>query len=683
MPARRLFVTTALPYANGPLHLGHVMEYVQADVWVRFQRLRGAEVHFVCADDAHGAPIMLKAEAEGIAPEALVARYAAERPRVLEGFRLSFDHWHSTHSPENTALAQQIYLRLEAEGLIAVRPVEQFYDPVKRLFLADRYVRGDCPRCGAPDQAGDACERCGAAYAPTELGRPRSALSGAVPERRTSEHHFFRLSDPRCVAFLRDWVNTPGRLQREVANKAREWLQGEAGLADWDISRDAPYFGIPIPNAPGKYFYVWLDAPIGYLAALEAHCARRGLDAHALLAHPATEQIHFIGKDIVYFHTLFWPALLRFSGRKVPDRVWVHGFITVSGEKMSKSRGTGLSPQRYLEAGLDPEWLRYYLAAKLNAAVEDVDFNPDDFRTRVNSDLIGKYVNIASRAAGFLVRHFDGQLAYPGGVEALEAEARRVAGAVAEAYEEREFARAMREAMAYADRVNQAYDAGRPWELAKDPARRAELQAVCSRAMHGFWVLSVLLAPVLPATATRVARELYGLGRDFVWADAERLPERVAPYRHLLERVREAHLEALFAPPPAQPSSRSPQVHAEAQQHATAPPVPAPQVTIEEFNRLDLRVARILEAATVEGADRLLRLVVDLGEERRTVYAGIRSAYAPESLVGRLVVVVANLAPRRMRFGVSEGMILCASAVGAGPFLIAPDSGAEPGMTVK
>ncbi|MBI2225219.1 MAG: methionine--tRNA ligase, partial [Betaproteobacteria bacterium] len=415
---RRIFATTALPYANGSFHIGHIMEYIQADIWVRFQRMQGHEVHFVCADDAHGAPIMLKAEAEGISPQELVARIGAERPKYLQGFHIAFDNWHSTDSPENVELSQDIYRKLKAAGLVYAKPVEQFYDPVKGMFLADRYLKGDCPKCGAKDQYGDACEVCGSVYAPTDLKNPYSTLSGATPVLKTSEHYFFKLSDARCVEFLKKWINEPGRLQPQVANKAKEWLEGSgtegknAALGDWDISRDAPYFGIPIPDAPGKYFYVWLDAPIGYLASFKNYCARQGIDFEQFLADPDTEQIHFIGKDIIYFHTLFWPAMLHFAGTpyKVPDNIYVRGFINVSGEKMSKSRGTGISPLRYLEIGMNPEWLRYYIAAKLNASVEDLDFNPDDFMARVNSDLIGKYVNIASRCAGFISKHFGGKL---------------------------------------------------------------------------------------------------------------------------------------------------------------------------------------------------------------------------------------------------------------------------------
>src|ERR1700739_4819814 len=487
--ARKLFVTTALPYANGPFHIGHIMEYIQADIWVRCQRMQGHELLFVGADDAHGAPIMLKAEAEGITPRELTARIAADRARYLTGFHLSFDHWHSTDSPENTALSQDIYARLKQAGFIYRKTVEQFYDPVKGMFLADRYIKSECPHCPSLDQYGDACEVCGTVYAPPDLIKPYSTLSGAQPVLKTSEHLFFRLSDPRCSAFLKQWLAAPGRLQPQVANKAREWLSGSgaAGLSDWDISRDAPYFGIPIPDAPGKYFYVWLDAPIGYLAALLSYFdsgkalargERRSFEE--FLAAPDTEQIHFIGKDIIYFHTLFWPAMLKFAGPpyKVPNNVYVHGFITVSGEKMSKSRGTGISPLRYLDVGMNPEWLRYYIAAKLSAKVEDVDFNPDDFVARVNSDLIGKYVNIASRASGFIVKKFGGKVAtaWATDSDSFLAALRQAGPEIQALYDQREFGKALRAVMELADKVNAYVDANKPWELAKDAANDAKLQ---------------------------------------------------------------------------------------------------------------------------------------------------------------------------------------------------------------
>jgi methionyl-tRNA synthetase len=697
---RRIFVTTALPYANGPFHIGHIMEYIQADIWVRFQRLQGQQVHFVCADDAHGAPIMLKAEAEGVTPQQLVARIAAERPRYLTGFHLSFDHWHSTDSPENTRLSQDVYARLKGAGLIYKKDIEQFFDPVKGMFLPDRYIKGECPNCHSQDQFGDACEVCGTVYAPTELLNPYSALSGAKPVLKSSEHFFFRLSDPKCVAFLESWLGAPGRLQPQVLNKASEWLsgRGDRELGDWDISRDAPYFGIPIPDAPGKYFYVWLDAPIGYLASLQSYFTSGKARANGeprgfeeFLAAPDTEQIHFIGKDIIYFHALFWPAMLRFAGPpyKVPNHVWVHGFITVSGEKMSKSRGTGISPLRYLELGMNAEWLRYYIAAKLNASVEDLDFNPDDFLARVNSDLVGKYVNIASRAANFITKHFGGALRYSGDTGELTALAAAQAALVAESYEAREYGKAMRDIMAVADRINQQFDARQPWVLARDPARAAQLQDVCSRALAGFKLLSVLLAPVLPEVAARVARQLFGLERPFRWSDAAVLPERINPYQHLMTRVEARQLDALFesdlaVPAPVKAAAALVPAAAPNTTGAVATGGTGPAtISIDEFRRIDLRVARIVRAETIEGSDKLLRLTLDLGNGQRTVFAGIKSAYDPAALEGRLTVVVANLAPRKMKFGVSEGMVLAASGADPGLYLLAPDSGAAPGMKVS
>jgi methionyl-tRNA synthetase len=699
---RRLFVTTALPYANGPFHIGHIMEYIQADIWVRFQRMQGHEVHFVGADDTHGAPIMLKAEAAGVTPQELVAKIAATRPKHLNGFHISFDHWHSTDSPENVLLSQDIYRRLRDRSptLIATRSVEQFFDPVKEMFLPDRYIKGECPKCGAKDQYGDSCEVCGAVYAPIELKNPYSTISGAAPVRRSSEHFFFRLSDPACIEFLREWTQQPGRLQPEVANKAREWLgsddAGGKGMADWDISRDAPYFGIPIPDAPGKYFYVWLDAPVGYLASLKAHLAAKGIDFAGFLQGADVDQYHFIGKDIVYFHTLFWPAMLEFAGApyKVPDNVFVHGFITFSGEKMSKSRGTGISPDVYLDLGLDPEWLRYYIAAKLNAKVEDLDFNPDDFVARVNSDLIGKYVNIASRAANFITRHFDGQLATP--AESADARterlgsARREADEAARLYAAREFGKVLRDAMRIADAINERFDAAQPWLLAKDAARRDELQTVCTQALQGFQLLTVLLAPVLPAVASRVARELLTLGRDLAWSDAWAEPQAIAPYTHLMTRIDPRQIDALLEGPKAAAAPAPVPARAPAATAASAPArsetatESAGTLTIDDFAKVDLRIARIVAAEHVTGADKLLRLTLDVGEGRlRTVFAGIKSAYRPEDLVGRLTPMVANLAPRKMKFGVSEGMVLAASGDGPGIFLLAPDEGALPGMRVK
>jgi methionyl-tRNA synthetase len=672
---RKLFVTSALPYANGSFHIGHIMEYIQADIWVRFQRMQGHEVHFVCADDAHGAPIMLKAEAENVTPQELVARVAAERPKYLRGFHLSFDNWHSTDSPENVALSQDIYRRLSAAGLIYRKPVEQFYDPVKGMFLPDRYIKGECPKCHSKDQYGDACEVCSSVYAPTDLIHPYSTLTGATPVLRTSEHYFFRLSDPKCVAFLRGWTAEPGRLQPQVLNKAREWLEGkgERALGDWDISRDEPYFGIPIPDSPGKYFYVWLDAPIGYLASLKNYCAKQGLDFEALLTDPRTEQIHFIGKDIIYFHTLFWPAMLKFAGApyKVPDHVYVHGFIAVSGEKMSKSRGTGLSPMRYLDVGMNSEWLRYYIAAKLNANVEDFDFTAEDFVARVNADLIGKYINIASRAAGFITKRFGGKLLPVDSTRAAATSSwsRLADGAeenIRRHYDEREFGKVTREVMELADRMNEAINVEQPWVLAKDPAQERRLWEVCSDCMEAFRRLTLCLAPILPATAERAARML-GLELPLRWTQLrEDAPLTIKPYAHLMQRVDPKQIDALF----------------DVADEAAKPPA-GPRVSIDDFNKLDLRVARIERAETVEGADKLLKLTLDLGGEKRSVFAGIRGAYDPAQLEGRLTVVVANLEPRKMRFGISEGMVLAASGEGAGPYLLAPDTGAQSGMKVK
>jgi methionyl-tRNA synthetase len=689
MRRRRLFVTTALPYANGPFHIGHIMEYIQADIWVRFQRMRGHEVHFVGADDAHGAPIMLAAEKAGQAPEAFVAAIAAGRAQYLDGFHIGFDNWHSTHSPENTALSQDIYRRLHRQGLIDRRPVEQFYDPVKRMFLADRYIKGECPNCGTPDQYGDACENCSAAYSATALKNPYSTLSGAPPVLRTSEHHFFRLSDPKCKAFLDGWLSRPGMLQTQVVNKAREWLDGEGdkALGDWDISRDPPYFGIRIPDlAEEKYLYVWLDAPIGYLASFKNYCAKAGLDFEGFLQDKNAEQVHFIGKDIIYFHTLFWPAMLEFAGKpyKVPEHVYVHGFITVSGDKMSKSRGTGISPLRYLDLGMNPEWLRYYIAAKLNANVEDIDFNPADFVARVNSDLVGKYVNIASRAAGFISKHFDGALADFGDLPAPSwAAAVSIDDDVDQAYDGREFGRVVREVMAVADRVNQRFDQAKPWELAKDPAKRDELQRACSDAIHAFFVLTVYLAPLLPVTSARVAKELFSLDRQLDFDDRKFRPRSINPFKHLLTRVDEKQLDALFdSAAPASPAA-APKRHAEKQQHASKEHAVSDPISIVDFNKLDLRIARIARAEHVEGADKLIKLTLDTGGASRTVFAGIKSAYEPAQLEGKLAVLVANLAPRTMKFGVSEGMVLAASGDGPGIFLISPDTGAQPGMRVK
>ncbi|MDO8298328.1 methionine--tRNA ligase [Lacisediminimonas sp.] len=688
---RQLFVTTALPYANGPFHIGHIMEYIQADIWVRFQRMRGHEVNFVGADDAHGAPIMIAAEKANVTPQAFVANIAAGRAQYLKGFHIAFDNWHSTDGPENHALSQEIYRRLRDDAkLITTRTVEQFYDPVKEMFLPDRYIKGECPKCGAADQYGDSCENCSAVYTPTDLKNPFSTLTGATPVLRSSEHYFFQLSDPRCREFLREWALDSKRLQPEVANKAREWLEGDTGLGDWDISRDAPYFGIEIPDAPGKYFYVWLDAPIGYLASLKNYFDKTGRDFDAFMADPSTEQYHFIGKDITYFHTLFWPAMLKFSGMKVPDNVFVHGFITVSGEKMSKSRGTGISPLRYLDVGMNPEWLRYYIAAKLSAKVEDVDFNPDDFVARVNSDLIGKYINIASRAAGFITKRFDGQVSteWARSGDAFLDHLRNVSDELASLYEGREYGKALRLVMERADAVNAYVDANKPWELAKDAANNDRLQEVCSRLLEAFRILTIYLKPVLPELARQV-EALLNVG-PLAWDQVSTpLPHghRVNPYVHLMTRVDPKMLDALFEPPAA---AAADDAGAAAQSGAAASeamaPI-APEIKIDDFARIDLRIALIVNCEAVEGSDKLLRLTLDVGEGKtRNVFSGIKSAYSPEQLVGKLTVMVANLAPRKMKFGLSEGMVLAASAADGkdpGLYILTPWPGARPGMRIS
>ena len=682
---RKLFVTTALPYANGNCHIGHIMEWTQADIWVRFQRMLGQQVHFVCADDAHGAPIMIAAEKAGITPQQFVAQIASGRKAYLDGFHIAFDNWHSTDGVENHELSKEVYKALRRNELIEVKTIEQFFDPEKAMFLPDRFIKGECPKCGAKDQYGDSCESCGAVYTPTELKNPFSVLSGATPVMKSSEHYFFKLSDPRCVEFLEQWTQTPGRLQPEVLNKIKEWFtkdeEGKGGLGDWDISRDAPYFGIEIPDAPGKYFYVWLDAPIGYLASLKNYFSKTGQDYEAFMADESVEQIHFIGKDITYFHTLFWPAMLHFSGRKTPNHVFVHGFLTVNnGEKMSKSRGTGLDPLKYLNLGMNAEWLRYYIAAKLNARVEDIDFNPDDFVARVNSDLVGKYINIASRAAGFLSKRFDGHLSADLGVEgrALLDGLRAHSGTIAELYEEREFGKALRETMLLADRVNEYVDQNKPWELAKQEGKDAVLHDVCSVCIEAFRLLTIYLKPVLPVLAAKVESFLRIAPLQF--ADSARAlgAHQIGAYEHLMQRVDPKLLEALFEAPAA----------------AAAPtPVPggeelAPEIKIEDFSKVDLRIAKIVKAEHVEGSDKLLRLTLDVGEGRlRNVFSGIKSAYQPEQLEGKLTVMVANLAPRKMKFGISEGMVLAASHADEkttpGIFVLEPFPGAQPGMRVR
>ena len=706
--SRQLFVTTALPYANGTFHIGHIMEYIQADIWVRFQRMQGHAVNFVGADDAHGAPIMIAAEKAGKTPEAFVADIAAGRQQYLDGFLISHDNWHSTHSPENTEISQAIYKDLKAGGLIETRTIEQFFDPAKGMFLPDRFIKGECPNCHAKDQYGDNCEVCGAVYAPTELIEPYSALSGARPELKTSEHFFFKLSDPRCIDFLNEWT-TSGAVQPEVLNKISEWIapgeDGKPKMGDWDISRDAPYFGIEIPDAPGKYFYVWLDAPIGYLASLKnlfdqgrGQSIEPGQDYAQFIADPRTEQYHFIGKDIITFHTLFWPAMLRFSGRKVPDKVFVHGFLTVNnGEKMSKSRGTGLDPLKYLRLNMNPEWLRYYLAAKLSGRNEDIDFNADDFMARVNADLIGKYVNIASRAAGFISKRFGGRL---GEVSAdgdqLLTHLRDALPQITELYAERETGKVVREVMALCDRVNAYVDANKPWELAKQEGMDGRLHDVCSTCIEAFRILTIYLKPILPKLAAEVAVFLMLPPESF---DDVATPlgagARIGEYQHLMQRVDVKQLDALFElPAPAQTAPAA--IDSAASTTGAAPggePL-APTITIDDFLKVDLRIARIVNCEPVEGSTKLLRLTLDAGEtgadgqpKLRNVFSGIASAYQPADLKGKLTVLVANLAPRKMKFGVSEGMVLAAShgdeKAHPGIHVLEPTAGATPGMRVR
>jgi methionyl-tRNA synthetase len=680
---RKILVTNALPYANGAIHLGHLVGYIQADIWVRYQRLRGQALHYVCADDTHGTPVMLSAEKAGVTPEQLIERMNKEHARDFKDFNVAFDNYYTTHSPENRELCEDIYRKLKTKGLITSRTIEQFYDPVKQMFLPDRYIKGECPKCGAKDQYGDSCEVCGATYSPTELKNPYSVVSKATPVRKTSEHFFFKLTD--CAEFLRAWTAEPGHLQPEALNKMKEWLgtSGESTLSDWDITRDAPYFGFEIPEAPGKYFYVWLDAPVGYLASFKNFCAREKLDYDAFFRDPKAEMVHFIGKDILYFHALFWPAMLENAGYKKPDAIYANGFLTVNGEKMSKSRGTFITAESYIKLGLNPEWLRYYFAAKSNGTMEDLDLSFDDFTARVNSDLVGKYVNIASRCAGFITKRFGGKTTHQWDESGLEliTDFRAAGAAIGAHYDNRDFGKAVREIMELADRINQYIDNNKPWDLAKladDSAKNALLHQVCSVALTAFRQLTIYLAPILPETARRV-EELFGLPIDH-WENHPDVVE-TKPFAHMLTRVDPKQIEALIA------------ANKETLQMNTTPAAAAPATTagatisIDDFSKVDLRIARIVNAEHVEGADKLLRLTLDVGAlGARQVFAGIKSAYDPAQLVGRLTVMVANLAPRKMKFGMSEGMVLAASDAddkAAGLYILSPDSGAQPGMRVK
>jgi methionyl-tRNA synthetase len=684
--SRKILVTSALPYANGSIHLGHLVEYIQTDIWVRFQKMQGNTVHYVCADDTHGTPIMLRAEKEGITPEALIAKVHTEHYADFSEFLVEFDNYYSTNSPENKELASSIYKSLKANGKIATKTIEQFYDPVKNMFLPDRFIKGECPKCHAKDQYGDSCEVCGATYNPTELINPFSAVSGAAPVRKETEHYFFKLSE--CSDFLRGWTRS-GTLQQEAANKMNEWI-GEAGenkLSDWDISRDAPYFGFEIPDAPGKYFYVWLDAPIGYMASFKNLCAKNGLDFDEYWkADSKTELYHFIGKDILYFHALFWPATLEYSGYRKPTQVFSHGFLTVNGEKMSKSRGTFITARSYLDHIKNPEYLRYYYAAKLNGSMEDIDLNLEDFVARVNSDLVGKYINIASRTAGFINKRFAGKLVSAkqnGVVETIKASAPEIA----KAYEARDYSRALREIMRLADLANADVAAVAPWVVAKQEGdeAQAKLHIDCSSALEMFRLLTLYLKPALPDLAANIERFLNIA--PLTWAsvsDSFADDHAINEYNHLITRIDPKHIEAMTEANKENLQKSAPVVANVAPEVSAVSENAGDYISIDDFTKVDLRIAKIVNAEHVEGAEKLLRLSLDIGEANpRQVFAGIKSAYDPATLVGRLTVMVANLAPRKMKFGMSEGMVLAASDERGGPFILSPDAGAEAGMRVK
>jgi len=733
---RKILVTSALPYANGPIHLGHLVEYIQTDIWVRFQKMRGHQCHYVCADDTHGTPIMLRAEKEGISPEELISRVHAEHYRDFQGFHVQFDNYYTTHSEETRAFAGLIYGRLKSKGLIESRSIEQYYDPVKEMFLPDRFIKGECPKCHAKDQYGDSCEICSATYSPTDLINPFSAVSGAVPVRKESVHYFFKLG--KCADFLKEWTRS-GSLQAEAANKMDEWLEG--GLSDWDISRDAPYFGFEIPDAPGKYFYVWLDAPIGYMGSFKNLCDQNtpspyeergiaeGLDFDEYWKKDSKAELyHFIGKDILYFHALFWPAMLEHSDFRAPTKIFAHGFLTVNGEKMSKSRGTFITAESYLQQGLNPEWLRYYYACKLNGTMEDLDLNLEDFVARVNSDLVGKYVNIASRAVGFITKRFDSRLTeqpfddlrdFRGWVRgeanigsesskngqiidrlneqdptaSRPTEILRIClefeSAIAHFYESRDYGKVVRLIMSLADQINEHVNERKPWELAKEPENAKYLQWYCSLYLELFRVLSIYIKPILPKLVEKT--EGFLNIPELEWKDLNNplpLGHKINEFQHLMTRIDPKQIEALVeANKPTlqaavEPLPHSEQRHAEHQQH-TIQPI-AETIGIEDFAKIDLRIAKIVKAEHVEKAEKLLKLTLDIGEENpRTVFAGIKSAYDPSQLDGKLTVMVANLAPRKMKFGLSEGMVLAASDERGGPFVLFPDQGAQPGMRVK
>ncbi|RVU30560.1 methionine--tRNA ligase [Neptunomonas marina] len=675
---RKILVTSALPYANGPIHLGHLVEYIQTDIWVRFQKQRGHQCTYVCADDAHGTPIMLKADQMGISPQQLIDQVSAEHQRDFSGFMVGFDNYYSTHSDENREFASLIYTRLRDKGHIAQKTITQAYDPEKEMFLPDRFVKGDCPKCGAQDQYGDSCEKCGATYSPVELKNAYSAVSGAKPIEKESEHYFFKLGD--FEAFLRNWVDN--HVQEQMIHKLNEWF--EAGLQNWDISRDAPYWGFEIPDAPGKYFYVWLDAPIGYMASFKNWCDNNGVSFDEYWSEASdTELYHFIGKDIAYFHTLFWPAMLEGAGFRKPNGVFCHGFLTVDGQKMSKSRGTFIMAETYLKH-LRPEYLRYYFAAKLSSGIDDIDLNLEDFRMRVNADLVNKVINIASRCAGFIKKKFDGQLSSQLVNAELYNEAVAMSESIATAYEKREYGRAMREIMALADKANQYIDAAEPWVLAKQEGKEQEVQDCCTMGINLFRVIVSYLAPVLPHVAAEAA-EFLNID-SFAW-DAINTPlldHKVNKFKPLMQRIEEdkvnamiedskATLAAMAAAAPAAPTAEKTPLQ--------ETPI-ADEITFDDFAKVDLRVARIAKAEHVKGADKLLQLTLDLGGETRNVFAGIKSAYSPEDLEGKLTVMVANLAPRKMKFGMSEGMVLAAGPGGKDLWILEPHDGAQPGMRI-
>lgn len=679
MTTRKILITSALPYANGPIHLGHLLEYIQTDIWSRFQKARGHECYYVCADDAHGTPIMLKAQQLGLTPEQMIAQTAIEHQADFKDFLIGFDNYHSTHSEENRGFASEIYQKLDAGGYIKRRSISQLFDPEKQMFLPDRFVKGDCPKCGALDQNGDSCDVCGATYSPTELKNPKSVVSGATPVLKDSEHYFFDL--PAFEEMLQQWTRG-GALQSEMSNKLQEWFKD--GLQQWDISRDAPYFGFEIPGAPGKYFYVWLDAPIGYLASFKNYCDKTGVDFSTFWQKDSSAEVyHFIGKDIIYFHSLFWPAMLDGAGYRKPTSVFAHGFVTVNGAKMSKSKGTFIKARTYLEQ-LNPEYLRYYFASKLTSGIVDLDLNLEDFSQKVNADLVGKVVNIASRCASFIAKKFDGKLSAELVEPELYADFINQGEVIAAAFEEREYARAIRDIMALADKANQYIDAKAPWVLAKDETKQQETHDVCSMGINLFRVLMHYLKPVLPAMAAEVEAFLQV---ELRW-DSYQAPlvnHQINSFKPLMQRVDPVKVAAMVAASTEnlKPTTSATEQVAAAKPAASAVEPIAETINIDDFAKLDLRIARIVAAEHVEGADKLLRLQLDLGNETRQVFAGIKAAYQPEQLVGRLTVMVANLAPRKMKFGMSEGMVMAAGPGGSEIFLLSPDDGATPGMRVK